>query len=311
MLPKGNRRQAMHPDLSCKWAQAAHVMFLDSLMREVEWTPDEMAFHGGTNLHLSWNSPRYSEDLDFLLSREAKNVARVVTNATKHVQTRFRRFDPQFSVQVKDRTKDEDRMQVFALTISHPRVVGSTMVKAEFWKAEAIYLQNYPTEFKTPIASGDLAGSISYPVPAAKLSTAYADKLVAFATRPHLKWRDIFDLWWIGTQTNTVMDRGRLCDQFLMNIQAYTPLKGLAPHKALLEFINIDRDYIIKKADPDLKNWLPDALWKVLHPKGVEQMVDFVRVELLDIHNQIEANENCETLSDVSADNIGCMEIPE
>lgn len=35
--------------------------------------------------------------------------------------------------------------------------------------------------------------------PGATLATAYADKLTAFATRPNLKWRDVFDLWWIGT----------------------------------------------------------------------------------------------------------------
>lgn len=288
MIPQGKRRQAIDHTLSNKWAQAAHVLFLDSFMQEAQWKSDELAFHGGTSLHLSWRSPRYSEDLDFLLSRAAKGAAQVVENATKRVQARFRAMDPEFIVQVKDRTKDEDRMQVFNITVSHPRVVGNAMVKVEFWKTEPTYLQQYPTEFKTPMAVGDLAGTISYPVPAARLATAYADKLVAFATRPHLKWRDIFDLWWIGTQTNAHIDRDQLYTQFLANIRAYTPLKGLEPHKALLEFLKQDRQDVIKKADPDLRNWLPDGLWKALHPNGVIQMVDYVRAELQLVHDAIE-----------------------
>ena len=76
--------------------------------------------------------------------------------------------------------------------------------------------------------------------------------------------------------------------QFLQNIQAYTPLKGLPPHKALLEFLQHDRQQVINKADPDLRNWLPDGLWKVLHPAGVIQMVDYVRSELQSVHDAIE-----------------------
>jgi len=288
MLPKTTRKQAITQHLANKWAQAAHALFLDSLMREVKWKPGEMAFHGGTSLHLSWRSPRYSEDLDFLLSRTAKDVNQVVAKATKHVESKFRRFDPEFTVQLKDRTKNEDRMQVFNLSVSHPRIVGNAMVKVDFWKTEDGYLNNYPTELKTPFALGDLSGIISYPVPAAKLTTAYADKLVAFATRPHLKWRDIYDLWWIGTQTNTDLDREQICMQFQHNISAYTPLNGLAPHKALLEFLKIDRQLIINKADPDLKLWLPDALWNVIYPDGVNQMVDYVRAELQTLHDEIE-----------------------
>ena len=288
MIPHGKRRQAIDQALTNKWAQAAHLLFLDSFMQESKWKSDELAFHGGTSLHLSWRSPRYSEDLDFLLSRTAKGAAQVVNNATKRVQARFRAIDPDFTVQVKDRTKDEDRMQVFNITVSHPRIVGNAMIKVEFWKTDPAYLQNYPTEFKTPVAAGDLAGTISYPVPAASLATAYADKLVAFATRPQLKWRDIFDLWWIGTQSNAQIDRNQMYTQFLQNIQAYTPLKGLSPHKALLEFLQHDRQQVINKADPDLRNWLPDALWKVLHPTGVIQMVDYVRSELQSVHDAIE-----------------------
>lgn len=192
--------------------------------------------------------------------------------------------------------------------------MGNAMIKVEFWKTEPTYLHNYPTEFKTPVAPGDLVGTISYPVPAARLATAYADKLVAFATRPRLKWRDIFDLWWIGTQTNADIDRKQLQAQFLANIEAYTPLKGLEPHKALLEFLKQDRQEIITKADPDLRNWLPDGLWRALHPNGVIQMVDYVQAEVQRVHDAIERDGrscNDDSLSLQEADEGENLETPQ
>ncbi len=97
MIPQGKRRQAIDQALTNKWAQAAHLLFLDSFMQESKWKSDELAFHGGTSLHLSWRSPRYSEDLDFLLSRTAKGAAQVVNNATKRCLVR-EGYDPHYGV---------------------------------------------------------------------------------------------------------------------------------------------------------------------------------------------------------------------
>ena len=48
-----------------EWAQLAHVSYLHALMNQSTWRVGQIAFHGGTSLHLSWHSPRHSEDLDF------------------------------------------------------------------------------------------------------------------------------------------------------------------------------------------------------------------------------------------------------
>jgi hypothetical protein len=58
--------------------------------------------------------------------------------------------------------------------VSHPRIVGNALIKVKFWKTGPAYLQNYPTEFKTAMAVRDLAGTISYPVSAARLTVRSA-----------------------------------------------------------------------------------------------------------------------------------------
>ncbi len=177
-------------------------------------------------------------------------------------------------------------------SVSHPVYVGTAKIKAEFWRTAPAYPEQYPTQLRTPQissahpgagvpspahASIDLLSVSSNPVPAATLETAYADKLVAFATRPHLKWRDLYDLWWIGTQTPAQLDVDAVCEQFLHNITAYTPLQGLPPHQALSLFLQRPVPEIIRQADPDLRNWLPARLWQRLQGQGVQQMVDYVR----------------------------------
>jgi hypothetical protein len=52
--------------------QALHVATLDALMASRRWEPGDLIFQGGTSLHLTHGSPRYSEDLDFLVNSSLK-----------------------------------------------------------------------------------------------------------------------------------------------------------------------------------------------------------------------------------------------
>jgi predicted nucleotidyltransferase component of viral defense system len=270
------KKRTLSPTLSLQWAQAAHAQYLNALMSVADWSAQQFAFHGGTSLHLSWSSARYSEDLDFLLSREVGNVDKVLSKVLAILREQFRAMDAQFSIDIQDRSKDPTRMLSFHLTVSHAAYMGNAMVKAEFWRTDAAYLAKYPTQFRTPVAPDGLVARVMNPVPAATLETAYADKLTAFATRPYLKWRDVYDLWWIGTQSSAQVNVRSAAEQFLHNIQAYTPVDGLTPSDALRKFLANDRQSIIAKANPDLKRWLPASLWNSLYPEGITQMVDYV-----------------------------------
>ena len=286
------KKTALTPKLSLQWAQLAHAIYLDALMACADWSARQMVFHGGTSLHLSWRSARYSEDLDFLLSREVRNMAQVAPKVLERMREQFRAIDPAFIVQMQDKSKDPERMQVYVITISQRHVLGRAMVKAEFWRTDAHYLQNYPFEYRTPQPAqfvGQVFNRLISPVPAATLQTAYADKLTAFATRPRLKWRDIYDLWWIGTQSGTALEPALVAQQFLHNVQAYTTLQGLPPAQALRLFLQNDRAAIVAQADPDLKRWLPLNLWRTLHPDGVVQMVDYVFHALAEVAAIVDA----------------------
>jgi hypothetical protein len=232
-----------------------------------------------------------SEDLDFLMTKNAASIHAVVEQACSRTQEAFRADDPDFNVEIQDKTTNEDRMVSYHLKVAHPGYLGKALIKVEFWKVDREYLAKYPVELRTPIQAGDMVSRISNPVPAATLETAYCDKLTAFATRPFLKWRDIYDLWWIGTQTDARLETASVVRQFLHNVSAYETIQRLPPAQALRKFLDSDPAEIVKKADPDLKRWLPAALWEKLHPRVTTEMVEYVRHALRSVADAIEKNE--------------------
>ena len=275
------------------WAQSAHILYIEALMSQSELTAKELVFHGGTSLRLSWNSARYSEDLNFLLSNEVQSLDAVIAKVMRQLSEAMRTIDPELKVELKDETKDPNRMISQDLVVSHPGILGNVMVKTEFWRTEPAYLEKYPTELRTPLPLLEISARVSTPVPAATLETAYADKLTAFATRPHLKWRDIYDLWWIGTQAQSDLELDAICEQFLHNLSAYTPIQGLPADLALDEFQKHDSVHLVKLANTDLKKWLPVKLWD-MHNRtgGVEQMVAYTKFALHSVAEHLRGVQN-------------------
>jgi predicted nucleotidyltransferase component of viral defense system len=295
MSPSGH----LSPEVSTQWASSAQYYFLDALMADPGIQYEQIAFYGGTSLHFSWRSPRLSEDLDFLLARDAGDIRAIVERAGEKVAEAFRAEDPDFTIEVKDKTRHDEQMIAYALRVSHPDFIGKTLVKVEFWRVTSEYLAMYPVALRSPIQPGEIVSRISNPVPAATLETTYCDKLTAFATRPYLKWRDIYDLWWIGTQTDAKLEVSSVARQFLHNVSAYQTISDLPPAQALRKFLRNDSAELVKKADPDLKRWVPRALWEKMHPRITTEMVRYTKYALQAVADAIEKH-----VTDVSLNRV-------
>lgn len=248
------------------------------------WRVAEIAFHGGTSLHLSWRSSRFSEDLDFLLTEGKREGLRdLMQDVQRRMREQFIADDPLFDIAITDKSKTDVTFDCFRITVSHRDIIGNAIVKAEFLSVDKDYLTQYPTTFRQPLIPGQAIASISSPVPAAELKVAFADKLTAFATRPHLKWRDIYDLWWIGSQTGEVIDLKAATAQFLHNVTAFRTVDGLPPSAALRRFLEIAPETLLLDSKADLQKWLPPRQWALLYPAGVQQMIDYARTTLRDV----------------------------
>ena len=117
---------------------------------------------------------------------------------------------------------------------------------------------------------------------------AYCDKLTAFATRKYTKWRDIYDLWWIGTQKHDELPEiEEIAKQFLHNVSAYNTIENVPPAFALLKFTERDQDEIFNLAETDLKKWLPENLWERLYPDEIRKMILYVNKTLRNVSDVI------------------------
>ncbi|MFG6082884.1 nucleotidyl transferase AbiEii/AbiGii toxin family protein [Paracoccus litorisediminis] len=281
-------RKPLDPTTARKWSDIGHMAFIDALTSSAILKANQFAFHGGTSLHLSWQSPRFSEDLDFLLSKDmGEGMPEVMKRVGRRMLQILRASDPGFELEIREKTKAGSNLLDYMLIVSHKDVIGTAKVRAEFWQVEPGYLERYDTAFAYPAKDGDIVSRVSQPLPAATLEAAYADKLTAFATRRHLKWRDVFDLWWIGRQVD--IEPAAMADRFLHHVTAFNTYDGLPPADALRKFLERGHDEIVKEADPDLKKWLPPQLWNTLRGTGVEEMVADVRASIEAIAGEIEA----------------------
>src|ERR1700730_6974534 len=111
------------PELASQWAASAQYHFLDALMADPQLQYEQIAFHGGTSLHFSWRSPRLSEDLDFLLARDAGDIHAIIQRAGEKVAEAFRAEDPQLTIDLQDKTRQDERMIVYDLRVSHPDLI--------------------------------------------------------------------------------------------------------------------------------------------------------------------------------------------
>lgn len=245
--------------------QALHVATLEALMASRRWEPGDLIFQGGTSLHLTHGSPRYSEDLDFLV-KASLNLEKI----SSAMQARLRAlpwvpFDTTLTV---SNAKLAHNPHAFSVTISGPDVVGSVRVMVELWQtADDAMAAIKAVVVPVRLASGVAAGMQTF-VPTADLAEIYADKVFALAARPYLKPRDVFDLYWLSQQGGSYA-----CSMDAMQVRLHT-----YPNESASAWLDkaLARKPVLAAALPsvsaDLKRWLPSS-WPLLE-LDVAEMIE-------------------------------------
>lgn len=232
--------------------QALHIAILDALMTSRRWEPGDLVFQGGTSLHLAHGSPRFSEDLDFLV-----NSALKLDFIRDAVQTRLEGTSwlPINAYLTVSKVRDGHNPHAFSVSIRGPDVIGAVRVKIELWRAEETAISDIKAVV-APIrlARGPASGMQTF-VPTADLPEIYADKIFALVARPYLKPRDVFDLHWLSVHSNL---RACTVDDLRVRLAIYP---NVTP-SVWLEKAFARRMELLNAADAiatDLKRWLPSS----------------------------------------------------
>ncbi|MGH8822846.1 MAG: nucleotidyl transferase AbiEii/AbiGii toxin family protein, partial [Rhodoferax sp.] len=119
---------------------------LAALMDSRRWEPGDIAFQGGTSLHLAHGSARFSEDLDFMVrgGLSLEGLSREV-----HKRLRLPPGIPSDLAVSVTPIKNDRNPHSFYVTLSGPRVIGSVKVKIELWKTQEKALSSLALKVST------------------------------------------------------------------------------------------------------------------------------------------------------------------
>lgn len=225
-----------------------------ALMDSRRWEPGDLAFQGGTSLHLAHGSARFSEDLDFMvrgglslegLSQEVQKKLRLPADVPADLSV------------VVTPGRDARNPHIFYVTLSGPLVVGSVRVKIELWQTQAAALKSLQLKISTVTSPAGQAF-----VPTLTLAEIFADKVYALGGRDRLKPRDLFDLWWLCEKEKpqlTVSALRTRLEIYPAESGALQDTQAAWLANAALRLQDLQAKSAAQDVASDLKRWLPSS----------------------------------------------------
>lgn len=184
------KKRTLTPDEQRRLRDQLQAATLAALMDSRRWEPGDLAFQGGTCLRLAHGSPRFSEDLDFMVrgGLSLNGLGKGILEQLRGV----RGFPADMAVSVSP-AKDDRNPHAFMVSLGGEGVIGSARVKVELWQTPQDVLAGLHLLVRS-VASPQGHGAV---VPVLALPELMADKVFALGARDRVKPRDVFDLWWL------------------------------------------------------------------------------------------------------------------
>lgn len=159
------------------------LFFLNELYSEKE--AQNIFFKGGTALRLIYESPRFSEDLDFTVEIEEKIFDKFISNL-------FRKIEKKETITFKPRKVISGK--TFLLKSKSPLFTNETHINLDFSFREKI-IEPEKSIIKTdyPILFTSCIYNLSK-------KEILAEKIRALLTRKKTKGKDIYDMWYLLSQ---------------------------------------------------------------------------------------------------------------
>lgn len=201
------------------------------------------AFHGGTALKQAYQSERFSEDLDFMISPNLDTKA-MMNVVIKDVELKaLQTFGRGTTLRLKT-GRDAKNPTHFTLVLMAPEHSASFVnVKVEFW--ETLHFPVYAkvstqTAPQRAMVRGIPLDSQSARIEVGSLEQIYVDKCFALTQRNYLKERDIWDLSWLLEKTPLIaISTDELFSRMVELGKCYSPKEGAewleTAHKRLAE----------------------------------------------------------------------------
>lgn len=187
--------EGVSPSLVLK--EQIHLLILDHLFRRGAFS--DLVFQGGTALRIAYRGIRFSEDLDFVLTRKDRSFPLRIAERFKTLPSTLERH-PLFGkdVRLKEQKSSPDFVRfVLSTPVEGTRVRDRTHLE----------VTNVPSYANQPL----LLQAETLPArPAVRVETPreiLADKVTAFGAREFVKGRDLWDIHFLMESLNVKTDR--------------------------------------------------------------------------------------------------------
>ena len=181
-------------------------------------------FQGGTALRLCYGGERYSEDLDFVCGRAGADLKDVEFDALvdKALETTKRTLQRDFDI---------DAAQIALKRPAHRELVKGSDVNVAAWQIVVpvnptpkapksrikIEFANVPSYNSKPLTVSATPGLVQIQdviLNAETPNEILADKAVALTARAALKYRDVWDVWFLVNKLGATPDREMVSKKF-------------------------------------------------------------------------------------------------
>ena len=240
------------------------------------WDKPPMALHGGAALHLFHGLQRRSSDMDFLVDRsQLQMVHSAVEDAMLQLRLWFACRNIDVLVTGSGKTKGDGEVTRYKVAIAFPGLIGAVHVHLEFWPVEPEYLSNYPMR-RAIVACGGGEWYAAFRAP--DVVAAAADKVIALLSRPHLKWRDIYDLWHLHTNCGANRVVGAVMGAIPRQLKCYEIASSEEMIERAQSFLSIHRRDLVDMAKRDLLSYLEENERELAERLGWRTLDDAVMV---------------------------------
>ena len=261
-----NKRCHLTANEKTMLSQTLQLFTLDGLAEGLSDATGRLVFHGGTSISTTLGSPRWSEDLDFVISPTmARDLENLRLQIEKIASDRIAEITPgaRFSLVDKGKARgkvregDPGEVVRWVGRWEHPMRIGVVKIKNEFYIAEPDIVKTYETRAARPTAIGiDCRNDL----PCATLATIWSDKIMAMSARPVMKWRDVFDMGHVMEHIGDVSEKF-LFERLEIATQSYrSTLEDLYVNLARPELVQLEDHYEVFESD--MEKWLPEPTFK-------------------------------------------------
>ena len=240
------------------------ALLMSSLMAASGWGRSGIILHGGNSLRFRWGSPRFSEDLDFMVSEERFSMLdglcdRVMASARLTAAHLWKGCELRCRADTRSSADGRDVLHTWDMRWYHPNRRGKIMVKAEFYRTNGQLMESYGCSMHSAfgrVGRVDMNGVFAVPA----LTALWGDKVKAVATRPAFKWRDAYDLGFLRQRMEAEgFDEAAMREAVLVSAAVYGKNKDdMLPmlRKRLAESTFSDDAVFVR----DMGNWFsPDG----------------------------------------------------